>query len=74
MFLKIDRTGRAIGLLAALMLVWTAPASAEPSSAAEFKVPVEYYKLPNGLRVVLSPDQHIADDLRGRVLPDRVPD
>ena len=56
MFLKIDRTGRAIGLLAALMLVWTAPAGAGPSSAAEFKVPVEYYKLPNGLRVVLSPD------------------
>jgi len=56
MFLKIDRTGRAIGLLAALMLVWTAPACAGPSSAAEFKVPVEYYKLPNGLRVVLSPD------------------
>jgi predicted Zn-dependent peptidase len=56
MFLKIDRTARAIGLLAALMLVWTAPASAGPSGAAEFKVLVEYYKLPNGLRVVLSPD------------------
>src|SRR5467141_747560 len=56
MFLKIDRTGRAIGLLAALMLVWAAPANAGPSSAAEFKVPVEYYKLSNGLRVVLSPD------------------
>ena len=26
------------------------------SAAADFHVPVEYYKLPNGLRVVLSPD------------------
>jgi len=55
MVLKTDRAGRAIALLAALMLVWTLPASAGPASA-EFKVPVEYYKLPNGLRVVLSPD------------------
>src|SRR5256885_6580784 len=36
--------------------MWTAPAKAGPSSATEFRVPVEYYKLPNGLRVVLSPD------------------
>lgn len=28
----------------------------QASPAAEFKVPVEYYKLPNGLRVVLSPN------------------
>jgi len=56
MVLKTSRGARAIALLAALMLLWTAPASAGPSSAAEFKVPVEYYKLPNGLRVVLSPD------------------
>jgi len=56
MVLKTDRAGRAFALLAALMLLWTAPANAGPSSAAEFKVPVEYYKLPNGLRVVLSPD------------------
>jgi zinc protease len=33
-----------------------AGSGATPSVAAEFKVPVEYYKLPNGLRVVLSPD------------------
>src|SRR5881394_4033868 len=56
MVLKIDRAGRAFTLLAALVLLWTVPANAGPSSAAEFKVPVEYYKLPNGLRVVLSPD------------------
>jgi zinc protease len=30
------------------------PAGASPSAA--FHVPVEYYKLPNGLRVILSPD------------------
>src|SRR5947209_17907846 len=56
MVLKTDRAGRAFALLAALMLLSTAPAHAGPSSAAEFKVPVEYFKLPNGLRVVLSPD------------------
>src|SRR5712664_1827870 len=56
MVLKTDRAARAIALLAALILLWTAPAVAGPSSAAEFKVPVEYYKLPNGLRVALSPD------------------
>ena len=33
-----------------------APALAGPPGATEFRVPVEYYKLPNGLRVVLSPD------------------
>jgi len=33
------------------------PAKAKASAApAAFRVPVEYYKLPNGLRVVLSPD------------------
>jgi zinc protease len=31
--------------------------AAKPAgSVGEFKIPVEYYKLPNGLRVVLSPD------------------
>src|SRR5438045_8650435 len=53
---KTDRASQAFALLAALVLMWTAPANAGPSSAAEFRVPVEYYKLPNGLRVVLSPD------------------
>src|ERR1700716_2729680 len=56
MVLKTDRAARAFARLPALILLWAAPASAGPSSAAEFKVPVEYYKLPNGLRVALSPD------------------
>jgi zinc protease len=56
MISKTSRAARAFGLLAALVLLCIAPANAWPSSAAEFKVPVEYYKLSNGLRVVLSPD------------------
>lgn len=56
MVLKIDRAAWALAVLAALILICSAPASGGPSGAAEFKVPVEYYKLPNGLRVVLSPD------------------
>ena len=31
-------------------------AGAAASGASELKIPIEYYKLPNGLRVVLSPD------------------
>jgi zinc protease len=31
-------------------------AAAPAGSVSEFKIPIEYYKLPNGLRVVLSPD------------------
>ena len=39
------------------MLAWSAAAETGRASAAqEFRVPVEYYKLPNGLRVVLSQD------------------
>jgi predicted Zn-dependent peptidase len=56
MRLMMDRSVRAIALFTALLLVCGRVASAGPSSAVEFKVPVEYYKLPNGLRVVLSPD------------------
>jgi zinc protease len=33
-----------------------AKSGAPAGSVGEFKIPVEYYKLPNGLRVVLSPD------------------
>jgi zinc protease len=33
-----------------------AKAASQPASTAAFQVPVEYYKLANGLRVVLSPD------------------
>ena len=32
------------------------PQPASPAAAATFSVPVEYHKLPNGLKVVLSPD------------------
>ena len=61
MFLPgLRRTSRvAITVLAATAAVLALDASvlrAEPPPAAEFKVPVEYYKLPNGLRVVLSQD------------------
>ena len=56
MVLKTGVTARVFAVFAAIVLVSTAPAHAGPSSAAEFKVPVEYFKLPNGLRVVLSPD------------------
>jgi zinc protease len=58
------RIGRALRRLAfvvipaAMTFLCEAPVNAGPGPAAasEFKVPVEYYKLPNGLRVVLSPD------------------
>jgi zinc protease len=33
-----------------------APQKAEPSPASGLQIPVEYHRLPNGLRVVLSPD------------------
>lgn len=38
-----------------MALAFALPAHAAPATE-EFHVPVEYYKLPNGLRVVLSPD------------------
>jgi zinc protease len=53
---RMNRTARALALLVAAMLACGTRASAGPASGAEFKVQVEYYKLPNGLRVVLSPD------------------
>lgn len=46
---------RAIFTLVLLGLVFWLPLLAEPAKD-EFHVPVEYYKLSNGLRVVLSPD------------------
>src|SRR6201998_221594 len=46
-----------IAAIAVAVLTLGAPLlRAAPPPAAEFKVPVEYYKLPNGLRVVLSQD------------------
>src|SRR5262249_16715157 len=63
---KRSRGARALAVLAPLSLWPCAAALAGPTASApragavpsggEFKVPVEYYKLPNGLRVVLSPD------------------
>jgi zinc protease len=47
-----DRLRALIAILAALAIA--IPLAASP--AESLKVPVEYYKLPNGLRVVLSPD------------------
>ena len=55
MLLKMERVARALAIVTAIILAAGAPASAGPSTP-EYKVPVEYYKLPNGLRVVLSPD------------------
>jgi zinc protease len=58
--MQAQARGAAGRVLAALLLAgsWALPARTEPAAAAgeEFHVPVEYYKLPNGLRVVLSPD------------------
>lgn len=43
-------------LLTALLATAVMPAVAASTASSSFNVPVEYYKLPNGLRVVLSPD------------------
>ncbi|HEX8831826.1 MAG TPA: hypothetical protein VF705_11710, partial [Longimicrobium sp.] len=43
------------GLLAALAM--PAGAQAPARGVSSFQVPVEYHKLPNGLKVVLSPDR-----------------
>jgi len=51
------RRGAACGLLMPLLLTLAAAVPRRAAAAPEeFHVPVEYYKLPNGLRVVLSPD------------------
>jgi predicted Zn-dependent peptidase len=49
---RIDMPTRWIGLLAALLLAMAAP----PAVAQGFKVPVDYFTLPNGLKVVVSED------------------
>src|SRR5882724_10414893 len=46
----------ALGLCAAAQEKKGAAKSGGKADAAAFQVPVEYYKLPNGLRVVLSQD------------------
>jgi len=56
MFLTMKRAARVLAVVTAMLLPVALPTWAGPASTAEFKVPVEYYKLPNGLRVVLSQD------------------
>jgi zinc protease len=59
MALKMERAARGLvwATIVAVALCCGVEAQAGPGPAAsEFKVAVEYYKLPNGLRVVLSPD------------------
>jgi len=56
----LESTRHAVHKLAALLFVvmaWLLPGAAAPRPAEEFHIPVEYYKLPNGLRVVLSRDR-----------------
>jgi zinc protease len=58
-----NRRGAACSLLMPLLLTLVAAAPRRAAAAPEeFHVPVEYYKLSNGLRVVLSPD-HTAPTL-----------
>jgi zinc protease len=58
MGLRIGRAGWAMSCVAGLvgLALATGGDAQAGAPATEFKVPVEYYKLPNGLRVVLSPD------------------
>src|SRR5580704_13905144 len=61
MALKMERAARGLvwAMIVSATALWggvTAEAGPGPAAASEFKVAVEYYKLPNGLRVVLSPD------------------
>jgi zinc protease len=60
MMVRVCRVVVSVVGVVAMALACGVGAYAGPANAgvpaAEFKVPVEYYKLPNGLRVVLSPD------------------
>src|ERR1700732_4560215 len=56
MLLTTKRAVRVLAVIMATILAGLTAANAVPDNPPEFKVPVEYYKLPNGLRVVLSPD------------------
>src|ERR1700674_5721555 len=56
MLLNCKGAARALVVFSALLLMGLTQAGAAPPAAEEFHVPVEYYKLPNGLRVVLSQD------------------
>jgi zinc protease len=52
---KLKERAHSALLVVLIALVWAAPSFGQ-AAADKFRVPVEYYKLPNGLRVVLSPD------------------
>lgn len=52
---RVRSTTRWIFALVAVFAI-SLPAAIAAPPASELKVPVEYYKLPNGLRLVLSPD------------------
>lgn len=59
MKLRSGKIAAALATTLFLFLLLPAPAAAGPGAPVtpgEFSVPVEYFKLPNGLRVVLSPD------------------
>jgi len=60
MMMRVGRVVASVVGVVAMALACRIGAYAGPANpgvpAAEFRVPVEYYKLPNGLRVVLSPD------------------
>ena len=56
MLSTMERVTHALLIVTALFVFATGPAAAAPAITPELKVPVEYYKLPNGLRVVLSAD------------------
>ena len=54
--MHVPRRGAVWSALAALSLLLALALPGVAAAADEFHVPVEYYKLPNGLRVVLSPN------------------
>ena len=56
MRLSIRRVSKLLAIVLTVFFTAQSPSAAGPLAGAEFKVPVEYYKLPNGLRVVLSPN------------------
>jgi zinc protease len=53
---KIFRTLLVFAMLGAFVMAGLTPAAAQTRSTAGLKVPVTYYKLSNGLKVVLSPE------------------
>ncbi len=52
----VSRARAAVGLLACAAAFAASPAFALPAAPADFEIPVDYSKLPNGLKVVLSRD------------------